>query len=672
MRSFLEQREAMVRRQLTSRGVRDARVLAAMGSVPREQFVSAALHEFAYEDAPLPIEEGQTISQPYIVALMIEAAEIGPGDRVLEVGAGSGYATAVLSRVAGTVYAIEWHERLTQLARRRIDSLGYDNVHIRCGDGTLGWPEHAPFDAIIVSAGGPEAPRTLTQQLAIGGRLIVPVGDEPRTQNLMRIRRTAEHQFERDELGRVQFVPLVGSEGWAADGLPVAAHRAARPLRVRPSGRERLSNLIADSAATFDDLDQVPLDDLLARIGDARVVLIGEATHGTSEFYRMRARITRELIARRGFTIVALEADWPDAAVVDRHVRPRASGRVPPLRERPFSRFPTWMWRNRETRRFIDWLAEHNSAIGEPSRRCSVHGLDLYSLNNSIGAVLAYLERVDSETAAAARVRYGCFSPWETDPATYGRAAVSGRLRDCEREAVSILTGLLARRLEYMTSDGEAFFDAQRNATVVRNAERYYRAMYYGSRESWNLRDQHMFDTLDAALEHRGEHARAVVWAHNSHVGDAAATEMGTRGEINLGQLARERHGLQAYIIGFGTDHGTVAAASNWDEPMQVMNVRPSHIDSYERLCHDSGMPAFLLHLREPDRAAVRQELLPPHLERAIGVIYRPKTEMLSHYFQASLPAQFDEYIWFDQTTAVQPLKTHEVHGVPETYPFGL
>ncbi len=669
MVSFSEQREQMVERQIASRGVRDDRVLAAMRAVPREQFVAGRLHEFAYEDAPLPIEEGQTISQPYIVALMIEAAAVKPGDRVLEVGAGSGYASAVLCRLAAEVFAIEWHESLAALARRRLEHLGYGNVQVIQGDGTLGWPEHAPFDVIIVSAGGPAVPQSLLEQLTIGGRLVIPVGDEPRTQDLIRIRRSGEHEFERESLGRVQFVPLVGSEGWSADGMPVAPRRARRPLRIQPPERGRLSSLIAESCESISDLERAPLEGLRDRIGQARVVLIGEATHGTSEFYRMRARITRDLIEHSGFNIVAIEGDWPDAAVFDRHVR-GLSG--PPLRSAAFARFPTWMWRNYEVLQFVDWLAGHNRDLHNPDRKVSLHGLDLYSLNNSIGAVLDYLDRVDPEAAETARVRYGCFSPWETDPATYGRAAVSGRMAGCEQEAMSILNELLARRLTYVARDGEAFFDAERNAAVVREAERYCRAMYYGSRESWNLRDRHMFDTLQAILRHRGPQSRAVVWAHNSHVGNAAATEMGMRGETSIGQLARETLGASAYLIGFGTDHGTVAAASNWDEPMEIKKVRPSHEDSYERLCHESGTAAFLLHLRRPENPAVRDELLTPHLERAIGVIYRPETEMLSHYFQAALPAQFDEYIWFDETTAVRPLRTHQLAGVPDTYPFGL
>jgi protein-L-isoaspartate(D-aspartate) O-methyltransferase len=374
------------------------------------------------------------------------------------------------------------------------------------------------------------------------------------------------------------------------------------------------------------------------------------------------------LIGSCGFNIVAIEGDWPDTRTLDRYVRGQSG---PELRTPPFSRFPTWMWRNQETSEFVNWLTEHNKSVRDRGV-VSLHGLDLYSLNNSIGALLDYLERVDPLAADAARVRYGCFSPWESDPATYGRAAVSRRIRDCEQDAVATLTDLFSQRMQYLANDGEAFFDAERNATVVRDAEQYYRTMYYGSRESWNLRDRHMFETLQAVLAHRGADSRAVVWAHNTHCGNAAATEIGIRGELNIGQLARETYGSAAYLIGFGTDHGTVAAASNWDEPMQIMSVRTSHPDSYERICHDTKLASFLLPLRQPQDRHLREELLTPHLERAIGVIYRPDTELLSHYFHASLPAQFDEYIWFDRTTAVRPLPARQVTDVPETYPFGL
>jgi protein-L-isoaspartate(D-aspartate) O-methyltransferase len=670
MKSFQQQRERMVDQQIAARGITSKATLKAMREVPREHFIPDELAQFAYDDAPLPIEEGQTISQPFVVALMIDALELKPTDRVLEVGAGSGYAAAVLSRIAAEVFGVERYEVLASLAQQRATRLDYDNIKILHGDGTLGWPEHAPYDAIVVSAGGPEVPESLMEQLAIGGRLVIPVGAELRSQELVRVRRTAEHEFERDSLGRVQFVPLIGSEGWSLDGKPVAPRRARRPLRVVPPERRRLSSLIAENCEPLREIEEVGLDPLIDRIGKGRVVLIGEASHGTSEFYRMRARITRELILKRGFNIVAIEGDWPDTHILDRHVRGRG---VSYLRSPAFSRFPTWMWRNHETCQFVDWLAEYNlSDALDPEQQVSVHGLDLYSLNNSIGAVLDYLDRVDPVAAETARVRYGCFSPWEMDPATYGRAAVAGRMADCEAEVVATLTDLLNQRMEYLPEGGEAFFDAERNATVIRESERYYRTMYYGSRESWNLRDRHMFETLRAVLHHRGEEARAVVWAHNSHIGNAAATEMGMRGELNIGQLAREHYGADAYAIGFGTDHGTVAAAANWDEPVELMTVRPSHQDSYERLCHDSGIAAFLLHLREPNEPDVRAELLNPHLERAIGVIYRPETEMLSHYFQAALPAQFDEYVWFDESRAVKPLEAHEVAGMPDTYPFGL
>ncbi len=668
MNDFEKQREDMVRRQIAARGVTGERVLSAMRSVPRERFVPENLAGYAYEDAPLPIEEGQTISQPYIVAEMIELLGVDEGERVLEIGAGSGYAAAVLSRVAKEVYAVERHETLANNARERLERLGYDNVHILHGDGTLGWEEHAPYEGILVSAGGPEIPQNLLDQLAIGGRLVIPVGADMRSQELVRIRRTGEHEFDEESLGRVQFVPLIGSQGWALDGAPVTPRRERRPIRLGERDRGELSPLIGDHCEPIGSIGEPDLSPLLERIGAARVVLIGEASHGTSEFYSVRARITRELIEHKGFTIVGIEADWPDAQQLNRY----AQGRDPAqLRTPAFSRFPTWMWRNRETAAFIEWLREHNAELEAPER-AGVYGLDLYSMNNSIGAVLDYLDRADPTAAENARQRYACFSPWEMDPATYGRAAVSGRMESCEADAVAILTDLLAKRMCYLRADGDSFFDAERNATVVRRAESYYRAMYYGSRESWNLRDRHMFDTLEAALDHHGEGSKAVVWAHNSHIGDARATEMGTRGETNIGQLCRERFGAGAYAIGMGTHTGSVAAADNWDEPMRVMRINPSHPDSYERLCHDTGVPAFMLHLRSPRNPDVRAGLLKPHLERAIGVIYRPETEVLSHYFQASLPVQFDEYLWFDQTTPVRPIQAAQLAGAPETYPFAL
>jgi protein-L-isoaspartate(D-aspartate) O-methyltransferase len=441
------------------------------------------------------------------------------------------------------------------------------------------------------------------------------------------------------------------------------------PIALAPGRPDLVASLLREVAEPFTDIEQAELGPLLERIGDAKVVLLGEASHGTSEFYRMRARITRELIVHRGFTIVAVEADWPDATWIDRYVR---HAPTPPSSDRPFTRFPTWMWRNREVLEFVEWMREHNQSIADPAARAGFYGLDLYSLYGSIGAVLDYLDEVDPSAAQMARTRYGCLTAWANDPAAYGHAAVTERYRSCEGEVVSMLMELLNRRMEYVSRDGTRFFDAAQNARLVANAERYYRVMYYGSAASWNLRDQHMFDTLSTVLAFHGPEAKAVVWEHNSHIGDAAATEMSDRGEYNVGHLCRRYFQRAAYLVGFGTDSGTVAAATNWDEPMEIMRVRPAHPESYERICHETRVPAFLLSLRYPTRPEVVDELAYPRLERAIGVVYRPDTELQSHYFGASLPRQFDEYVWLDRTTAVTPLGGMPSGGVPDTYPFGV
>jgi protein-L-isoaspartate(D-aspartate) O-methyltransferase len=330
------------------------------------------------------------------------------------------------------------------------------------------------------------------------------------------------------------------------------------------------------------------------------------------------------------------------------------------------------MWRNHETWAFVEWLRVFNAEVREPAGRAGFYGLDLYSLFTSIRSVLEYLERIDPPAARIARERYSCLTPWQADPQAYARAALTGRYRVCEREAVAMLRDMLARRLEYAERDGDRFLDAVQNARLVADAERYYRAMYYGAAVSWNQRDQHMSDTLEALLAFHGPGSKAVLWAHNSHLGDAQATEMSARGELNLGHLCRQRYGERAYLIGFGTDHGTVAAAHEWDGPMHTMSLRPAHPESYERLCHDAGVGAFLLPLREPSREEVRAELTPPRLERAVGVIYRPDTELESHYFQASLPHQFDEYIWVDETRAVRPITTTEARTLSALHPFSL
>ena len=670
-------RAFMVARHLEARGIFDPLVLTAMGEVPREAFVSEPLKEFAYEDSALPIEAGQTISQPYIVARMVELAELRAGDKVLEVGAGSGYAAAVMSRIAGKVYAIERHEELAAQARARLKGLGYDSAEIICADGTKGLPEHAPFNAIVVSAGGPRVPEALKRQLAVGGRLVIPVGRGTH-QTLLRVHRTSEDDYIEEDFGGVTFVPLIGEEGWAE---PAEAKRETKidaetsgyasglliPSQRAKALRTTLSHLIAEAAEPFGDFGELAA--LAERFTGKRVVLLGEATHGTAEFYDARAAITERLVAEHGFNIVAVEADWPDAAIYDAYVRGLPRPTVP---KAAFTRFPTWMWRNGEVAAFLRRLKDINDGRA-PDRRCGFYGLDVYSLSASIEAVLLYLDRVDPEAARVARARYGCLAPWRAEPVRYGRMALSRGYALCEKPVTDALLALLHKRLDYLVKDGEEFFAAEQNARIVTAAEQYYRVMYYGDAVSWNLRDQHMFDTLERLMAHRGPDAKAVVWAHNSHIGDAEFTEMGqVRGEHNIGQLARARFGESAALIGFGTDRGTVAAASDWDGKMEIKRVRPARDDSYEGRSRDAGIPAFLLETGAGQKEHIRAELAEPLLERAIGVIYRPETELLSHYFQAELSRQFDAWIWFEETRAVAAHDEAHPHGPDETYPFGL
>jgi protein-L-isoaspartate(D-aspartate) O-methyltransferase len=661
MSRFEDLRKQMIDYQLAARGLHDQSVLDAVNAVPREEFVPTDLVEFAYSDSPLPIAASQTISQPYIVALMTAALELKPNDRVLEVGAGSGYAAAVLAEIATEVYTIERHKILADTARSRLEQLGYRNIQVLFGDGTLGWPEHAPFDAIVVAAGGPDVPEGLKKQLAIGGRLVIPVGYSLHTQKLLRVRRISENEYQEEDLGGVRFVPLIGAAGWEDEA-------AAKPATGKPE--TTLPELIYQSSEHFARIDHVNLNNLLERIGDSRLVLLGEASHGTAEFYEMRARITRELVEKKGFNIVAVEADWPDAACIDHYIHDSSSD--PLLESKPFSRFPTWMWANQSVLEFTYWLKAHNEKISSPEEQAGFYGLDLYSMFSSMEVVLNYLEEVDPETAEVARLRYGCLMPWANDPAMYAQVTITKQYRQCEKDVLDTLQNLMKKRVDYCRADGERFFNAEQNARLVANAERYYRTMYYAENNSWNQRDQHMFETLQSVLKFRGPTSKAVIWEHNSHVGDARATQMSARGEFNIGQLVRQEYGDDAYLVGFGTDHGTVAAASEWGGPMEIKQVQPSHIDSYERVCHETMTDNFLLPLRKPLLEITRNKLLSERLERAIGVIYRPETELQSHYFYASLPRQFDEYIWFDETRAVEPLTRETIKDMPDTFPFGL
>jgi erythromycin esterase-like protein len=441
----------------------------------------------------------------------------------------------------------------------------------------------------------------------------------------------------------------------------VTYYGEGRPRRASPI------ELIRRAAEPLPDPDDPAFGRLFERFAGAKVVLLGEASHGTSEFYRARASITRWLIERCGFSFVAAEADWPDARSIDRHVR-----FLEPARGPAFSRFPTWMWRNREVQAFTDWLREHNR-FAPPEQRAGFFGLDLYSLSASMRHVIDYLDWVDPDAAAVARELYGCLTPWSREPQDYGRVALSRGYALCEQAVVSTLTDLLARRDDYSPQDDESFLDAAQNARLVQDAEAYYRAMYRGGAASWNLRDRHMFDTLCQLLEWRGPAAKAVVWAHNSHIGDARHTEMGAvRDELNVGQLCREKFGDEAALIGFGCHKGTVAAASDWDGPMEIKRVRPSLPGSYESLAHEAGGDSYLLDLRPGVHEGLRHALVEPRLERFIGVIYRPETERWSHYAEASLSRQFDAYVWFDDTRAVEALPAVQAAGESDTWPSGL
>ena len=482
---------------------------------------------------------------------------------------------------------------------------------------------------------------------------------------LLKIVPGAGHLFE--EPGTLeQVMELAGAwfQHYLVRGASAPAQSSA-PAPARPSTMETM-RAAAEPLPALDDPDFAASFD---RFAGARVVLVGEASHGTSEFYRARAAITRRLIERHNFRLVAVEADWPDAAAIDRHVR-----QLPhePMETPPFTRFPAWMWRNKDVDAFVAFLRQHNA--GKPqAEQTGFYGLDLYNMTASIAAVLSYLDGVDPEAAAIARRRYGCLEPWSREPAAYGRAALTQGYAMCEEAVTRNLMDMLRKQLDYVRHDGDRFFGATQNARLIADAERYYRIMYYGAQHSWNLRDSHMFDTLQRLLAWEGPDSKVVVWAHNSHIGDARYTDMGSeRGELNLGQLCREAYGRDAALIGFGTHSGTVAAASDWDAPMEVKAVRPSRPDSYEALCHQVGLDRFLLDLRPEENVGLRQALSARRLERYIGVIYRPETERWSHYSHASLADQYDGFVWFDRTSAVIPLPTEVGRGEDETYPFGL
>ena len=417
-------------------------------------------------------------------------------------------------------------------------------------------------------------------------------------------------------------------------------------------------------------------DALLSLIGDARFVLIGEASHGTDEFYRIRAEISKRLIAQKAFTVIAIEADWPDAYRVHRYVQGSDDDSDAEHALGGFRRFPTWMWRNTVVVEFVEWLREFNRKAGRKTAAAGFYGIDLYSLHASIDAVLSYLGKVDPEAASRARRRYSCFEHFSLEPQEYGYAASAGMIESCENDVVEQLVEIQKNAAAFLSRDGRAgtdeLFFAEQNARLIKNAEQYYRSMFRGRASSWNLRDRHMAETIETLVTHLNgnRQPKAIVWAHNSHLGDARATEMSQRGEINVGQLIRERFPGEAVLIGFTTHRGTVTAAADWDQPAEKKRVRPALAESVEDFFHRTGSPRFWLNLRDRE---LRKLLAQPRLERAIGVIYRPETERLSHYFNVHLAEQFDVVIHIDETNALTPLERNSIWDageLPETYPF--
>ena len=440
---------------------------------------------------------------------------------------------------------------------------------------------------------------------------------------------------------------------------------------------EDLVRVVAAKAVRLEGSSHVA-DEVIALCDHADFVLLGEASHGTHEFYRCRAEITKRLISEKGFTAIAVEADFPDAYRVNRYVQGGSRDQTAEESLENFRRYPLWMWRNADVVDLVGWLRAHNERL-DPGRRVGFYGIDLYSLHASMAAVLDYLDKTDAGAASRARYRYSCFEAFGEDPQHYGYTASFDLSSSCQEEAVRQLVELRQHAADYMNRDGfvarDEYFYAEQNARLVKNAEEYYREMFRGRVSSWNLRDRHMTETLVALSMHFATQRRVpkiVVWAHNSHLGDARATDMGERGEWNVGQLMRQNFPQHVVNIGFTTFTGTVTATSNWDEPAQIKRVIPGLEGSYEDLFHRTGIPGFFLDIRDLELSAA---LARPRLQRAIGVIYRPETERVSHYFSADLPRQFDGLIHFDVTRAVEPIDrvaswSHE--DVPETFPAGV
>ena len=450
--------------------------------------------------------------------------------------------------------------------------------------------------------------------------------------------------------------------------IPLLCGTSALAQNAGQGSDDELSRLIAEASEPLPAISDPGFASFIDRYADAKVVLLGEASHGTDEFYRARTAITERLVREHGFTVVAVEADWPDAARIDAYIR---GLEVLPSPNAPFARFPSWMWRNRAVEDLIARLRAYNAEVQDPARQVGFHGLDLYSLPSSMDAVEDFAREHDPAALEEIRARYSCLAPYVEDPQSYGAVARGPAADSCAADVTSVIDEVLGAHLGSVGVGDRASFDAVMNARVVAASEAYYRAMYEGGAASWNLRDTYMFDTLRRVLDARGEGAKAIVWAHNSHIGDARATRVEAMGQINLGQLAREEWGQEAVLIGFGTDRGTVTAATAWDGPPETMDVIPSLPESWGALMREARADRFVLDLRGLD-GPLAEALSAPHIERFIGVLYLRETEMMSHYISAAIGQEYDAFIWLEETQAVEPLPRGVPESLPEEHPFAL
>lgn len=637
-----------IKEQLRDKGISNTLLLKAFQNIPEAFLLSETLHPYFYEDVRIEKTLENTEPRVIVIARMLEQLQIKEAEKILITGVDSIYILVVLSKIYKDVYTVETNETYANWTLEVLKTIDVANVHVKIGDPEIGWIEKGPYDTILIATELKEISNTIKEQLKIGAKLIAPVGPDWAHVMLEIINRISVNEFVTKALRDSYFIP--------------------KPKMLPKIGTEaypetEIIDEIGMSSLPFKSIKTFPIDGLLERIGNAKVVLLGEASHGTSEFYLTRQEITKALIEKKGFNFVCAEADWSDAEQINNYVRNQYKSQE----WMPFARFPQWMWKNKEVLNFVEWQKDyntkHNNTIG-------FYGLDLYGLENSIDLVIKYLEEIDPELAELAKARYACIIPYMSNPVAYGKLVTKNSLESCEKEVLKMLFDLL--KIKNKLNHSQEYFYAYHNATVVVDAERYYKAMYYGSAESWNLRDFHMFYTLKSLLSYFGKDSKGIVWAHNSHIGNALATEMYSRGEINIGHLCKEQYGSKSYHIGFGTHTGTVAAARNWGEPMEVINVNDSLENSYEYLCHKTNVSNFTLPLRpEYSDNNLSEFLSKPRLQRAIGVVYKPATELRSHYFKAVLPAQFDEYIWFNKSQAITPIaNTNNIHKLLESHPF--